>query len=221
LERSLRVRALHSANRIFARVYHQIDVLAPCLLPRTGRAIIVCNHISGLDPVLIQACTPRLIIWMTAQEYCEQPGLRWLFRSVHAIPVKRGERDLSAMRQALRALADGHVLGIFPEAQLATSHDLLPFQTGAAVLAVRTSTPIYPAAIEGNQRGKDMLPAYLRSHNSRLAFDDPIMLWRNEHTRDPENGTKLLREAVQRLRQRLIPQPVGENINKNNVYSGI
>src|SRR5262245_18811057 len=110
LEKSLPVRVLKAVNVCFARIFHNVEVLSPCPLPRTGRAILVCNHISGLDPILIQSCTPRVIVCMTAAEYVEQPGLRWILRTVRVIPVKRGERDMSATRQALRALADGYVL---------------------------------------------------------------------------------------------------------------
>src|SRR5262245_5989230 len=168
LETAMSVRALQSFNVCFARIFHNVEVFSPCPLPRTGRAILACNHISGLDPILIQSCTRRVIVWMTAHEYVEQPGLRWIFRRVGAIPVKRGERDMSATRQALRALADGHVLGLFPEGQIETTRELLPFQTGVAVLAARTGTPIYPAAIEGTQRGREMLDAYLHRQKSRL-----------------------------------------------------
>ena len=147
------VRLLQAANICFARIYHRVDVISPCRLPRHGPAILVCNHISGLDPVMIQSVCPRLIVWMMAREYYEQPALNWIFKQILAIPVSRSGQDLSATRQAMRALRNGHVLGVFPEGRLEEQNELLPFQTGAAVLAEKTGAPVYPAHIEGTARG--------------------------------------------------------------------
>src|SRR5439155_2144897 len=67
LERRTVTRVLHAFNRFFARVYHHIDVLGGGpRLPRKGAAILVCNHVSGLDPLLIQSVCPRVVVWMMA-----------------------------------------------------------------------------------------------------------------------------------------------------------
>jgi 1-acyl-sn-glycerol-3-phosphate acyltransferase len=221
VERQFRIRVLRAVNVCFTRIYHRVQVLAPCPLPRRGPAILVCNHISGLDPVMLQALTPRLIVWMTAREYCGQRGLAWLFRTVRAIAVKRGEPDLSATRQALRALGAGHVLGIFPEGHIADSRELLPFQTGAALLAARTGVPIYPAAIEGSQRGHEMLGAYLIPQRAVVTFGPPLRLGGSDGGQPPaEQGTELIRSAVEQLRQHLIQRAFEKNMNKINTVAG-
>src|SRR4051812_46273398 len=70
-ESRLPLRILRVVNTCFARHFHHLEVLSPCPLPPTGPAILVCNHISGLDPVLIQSASKRLIVWMMAREYYE------------------------------------------------------------------------------------------------------------------------------------------------------
>ena len=97
-------RTARVANAILARVYHRTIVRSPLHLPRHGPGILVCNHISGLDPVLVQSVCPRLVVWMMAREYYEIPGLRWLFETIEAIPVDRSGRDMAATRAALRRL---------------------------------------------------------------------------------------------------------------------
>src|SRR4051812_28759611 len=131
-------RALHAANRIFTRVYHHVDVLSPCNLPRRGPAILVCNHTSGLDPQLIQSTCGRLITWMMAREYYEAPVLKKILDTVGVIPVSRGARDTAATRAAMRALENGEILGIFPEGKIAPARELLPFQVGVALLAMKS-----------------------------------------------------------------------------------
>src|SRR5207249_2405149 len=124
------IRLLHAIDVCFARIYHRLTIHSPCKLPRDGPAIVVCNHTSGLDPILIQSACPRLITWMMAREWYEMRGLNWVFKTVGAIPVDRSGRDLTATRAALRALEAGQILGVFPEGRIESTRELLPFQTG-------------------------------------------------------------------------------------------
>src|SRR5438034_6252065 len=80
------IRMLQAVDVCFSRMYHRLSVRSPQRLPRSGAAILVCNHVSGLDPLLIQSVCPRLITWMVAKEYVELPVLSWVFRKIGAIP---------------------------------------------------------------------------------------------------------------------------------------
>src|SRR4051812_42213381 len=118
------LRFLQAFDVCFARIYHRLSVRLPQRLPRDGPAILVCNHTSGLDPLLIQSVCPRLITWMMAREYYNVRGLGWVFKAVGAIPVERSGRDLASTRAAMRALANGAILGVFPEGKIETSREL-------------------------------------------------------------------------------------------------
>ncbi|MGH7180006.1 MAG: lysophospholipid acyltransferase family protein [Tepidisphaeraceae bacterium] len=195
------VAALRAAGRCFARVYHQLEVRSPCRLPRTGAAILVSNHTSALDPFLIQSVCPRLIVWMMAREYYEIPSLGWLFKGVQAIPVDRGGRDLTATRAALRALSDGRVVGIFPEGRIESSRDLLPFHAGVAMISTHAGVPIYPAYLDGTQRGKDTVQSVLQSQRGSVSFG-PAVPWNpSPGIRRPDLSmlTEQIRQSVQEL----------------------
>jgi len=81
----------------------------------TGCALLACNHISGLDPFLLIAASPRPLRFMIAREEYERFGLRWLFRRGHCIPVDRDRQPERALREALRALNAGEVVAVFPQ----------------------------------------------------------------------------------------------------------
>jgi 1-acyl-sn-glycerol-3-phosphate acyltransferase len=212
-QRSLRI--LHAATVCFARIYHQLDVLAPCLLPRRGPAILVCNHLSGLDPALIQSVSRRLIVWMVAREYYEQRGMQWLFKKIEAIPVDRSGRDMSAMRLALRALRNGRVLGIFPEGKLEVTRQLLPFQSGAAMIGLKTGISIYPSYIEGSQRGCSMMQAVLLPQHATITFGSCINLYQGgSGLKETEMAANTIQTAVAALRQSVLARIVGKNQNK-------
>jgi 1-acyl-sn-glycerol-3-phosphate acyltransferase len=194
-------RAWLGINRIYCRGYHSINVLTPCPLPRSGPAIVVCNHTSGLDPYLLQAVIPRIVTWMMAKEYYELRAIRWVFEMVQAIPVERSGRDLTATRSALRALADGRAVGIFPEGKIETGSTLLPFQTGVALLAIKTRAPVYPIYLEGSQRGMEMAPAFLIANRAALAFGPPVEFDRRSTSKQSlESATEAIQQAVESLR---------------------
>jgi 1-acyl-sn-glycerol-3-phosphate acyltransferase len=211
-EQRLSLRCLRIVDMLYARGFHQLNVASPCKLPRTGPAILICNHISGLDPVLIQSVTPRLIVWMMAREYYDQPGLKRFFPLVKAIPVGRRGRDLAATRMALRALQSGNILGVFPEGRIEEDDRLLPFQTGVAMMAMKTGVDVHPAYLEGTQRGKTMLHSYFESQRANLIFGPPIEFGsENRAKMGLESATNVLEQAVAGLRQRLANSGLGRN----------
>lgn len=201
IERRITIRIAQGINRLFARNYHDMKVIAPAELPRTGPAILVSNHISGLDPLLIQSACRRLVIWMMAREYYDIRSIGWIFRMVEAIPVERSGRDTAATRAALRALHDGRVVGIFPEGRIETDHELLPFQTGVAMLAIKTGVPVYPVYLDGTQRGKNMVTAVLQAHRVQIAFGPAVSFDRTSTGKASlEAATEHIKSAVRALR---------------------
>lgn len=181
----------------YLRGYHRVAAAASCTLPPTGAAILVCNHISGLDPVVLQSQCARRIVWMMAREYYDIPGLKWFYKAIEAIPVERSGRDLSSTRAALRALESGQILGIFPEGRIETTGGIEPFQVGASLLALRGGAAVYPAALEGTTRGKEMDEVFMYPQRIRVSFGPPIEFDRNRSDRPGINdATRRMQDAV-------------------------
>ncbi len=188
---------LRAINYGFARMFHDVRVLTPPPLPRVGSAIVCCNHVSGLDPLLIQSTTRRIIRWLTAIEYCKAPGLKSILARLRAIPVERAGRDGAAIRTALRALRDGEILGIFPEGKIEVGDALDEFQTGAAALAIHGKCPIVPGYLDGTTRGRSMGDAFGKPNRCVIAFGQPIHPIPGD---SPEALTARLRDAIGHLR---------------------
>ena len=193
---------LRGLNACFCRVYHRLQVIRPSQLPRTGPAILVCNHISALDPVMIQASSSRLIRWMMAREYYQQKSLKWLLDLVGIIPVDRTARDVGAMRTTIEALAAGYVIGIFPEGKISTDNQILPFQSGVVLLAAKSGAPVYPAYLDGTQRGQSMLRAYFKPNQSKVAYGEPLIFTRDDASRNNlSQSAERIRLSVDNLRK--------------------
>jgi len=123
-------------------------------IPREGPVIVAANHASNLDPLVIAACLmPRLgrrLQWLGKKELFGWPILGWVATNGGVHPVDRSTADVEAYRLARRILDEGHLLLVFPEGT--RSHDGLPqhARDGAAVLALRTGSPIVPVGIAGS-----------------------------------------------------------------------
>ncbi|MBO8141576.1 MAG: 1-acyl-sn-glycerol-3-phosphate acyltransferase [Firmicutes bacterium] len=114
-----------------------------------GPAIVVSNHVSYLDPILIGAALPRPVHFMAKEELFRYPVLRWLLPKVHAFPVRRGRPDRQAIRRALDILESGQVVGIFPEGTRSASGELQDVHGGAAMLALKSGASVVPMVLVG------------------------------------------------------------------------
>src|SRR5438552_18531586 len=109
---------------------------------------------------------------------------------------------MAATRAAMRALDAGQVLGVFPEGRIETTREMLPFQTGVPLLAARAGVPIYPAYLDGDQRGREMLAAFVTPCRARILFGDPIVLDRSSSSKQAlEASTADIQKTVEGLRQ--------------------
>lgn len=172
---------LDGLNRWFCVVYHRLeyDTIA---LPPIGPAIVASNHVSGLDPLLLIAASPRPLRLLIAREQYERFGLRWLFRAVGCIPVDRESRPERALREALRVLARGEVVALFPHGGIhLDSAPSRPLKSGAARLAHISASAIYPVRLQGIAgEGKVVSAVMLRGY-PKLRVSTAL---RNPHSND-------------------------------------
>lgn len=155
---------LDGLNRLFCKHYHRLQY-TPIELPPQGAAIVVANHLSGLDPLLLAAVTRRPLRFLIAREQYERFGLKWLFQAIGCIPVDRGSRPEIALRAALRALEAGEVIALFPQGTFVLPGESQKIKKGSLWLAEHTNSPIYPAYISGiSGMGYIFLSLLWRSH---------------------------------------------------------
>ena len=110
--------------------------------------ILVCNHQSYLDPVLLgMRLKKRQLIFMAKEELFEKPVLGSIIRKLGAFPVVRGKRDTSAVDTAIQTVKEGKMLALFPEGTRSKTGEPLRPKSGAVVIAARTGADIVPAAI--------------------------------------------------------------------------
>ncbi len=121
-------------------------------IPKQGGVIIAANHISLWDPPVVGTAVPRPLHFMAKEELFANGILRFIITALNAFPVKRGTADRSAIRKALALLAQGELLGLFPEGTRSKNGELGNPEAGVAMIALKANVPIIPAAIIGTNK---------------------------------------------------------------------
>ena len=173
-EWSFTQRGLHTLLYSYTRFY-QGGHWEPSSVPETGPAILACNHVSVLDPLLLVASNQRVISFLVAQEYYEKAWMRRLLDQSYSIPVRRNGHDVRALLQARRLLEDGRVLGIFPEGGINRDQT----QKGVAWLVRESAAPVVPAHISGAQQGRSDLATWLHRQRPLLRYGVPLHFHRD------------------------------------------
>lgn len=139
--------------RTYLNIVRRLEISGLENVPLQGGIVVVSNHISYWDPVVIGCSLPksRHVYFMAKQELFKIPLLGPLIDRLGAFPVKRGGADRSAIRTALEHLGALRVVGIFPEGTRSKSDDMLDPHMGAAMLSTRTGSPVLPVAVMGTR----------------------------------------------------------------------
>ncbi len=131
--------------RTYARLFYGLRVSGLENVPRQGGAVVACNHVSTWDPPIVGVSINRKLEFMAKKELFEKPLSRAVMRGLRAFPVDREGQDIGAIKEALRRLKDGRVIGIFVQGTR-NAGDAAALD-GASYLAQRAAVPLVPAAI--------------------------------------------------------------------------
>ncbi|MFS1946546.1 MFS transporter [Vibrio lentus] len=120
-------------------------------LPEKGGALIVCNHVSYMDALLLSAVCPRLIRFVMEEDYAKLPPLRRFLKRAGVIPISATNRSSirNAFKEVERALHEGHIVCIFPEGKLTSDGEVAEFMRGMELIIRRSPVPVIPMALKG------------------------------------------------------------------------
>lgn len=156
-------------------------------LPEEGPALLVCNHVSFMDPLVLMANLRRPARFVMYYKIFNIPLLRFVFRTAKAIPIAGHKEDPAVLQEAWdaidAALADGELVCIFPEGGLTGDGEIAPFRPGVEKILARRAVPVVPMALLGlwgsvwsrrdSRLGRMRLPRRFRAR-IELVVDPPV-----------------------------------------------
>jgi len=136
---------------VASRIVYRFKVQGDEHIPVEGAAILVCNHVSFVDAVLLMAASPRPIVFVMDHRIFKVPVLGWLFKLAKAIPIAPRAEDPAAYEAAFEAAAkvlrEGDLLAIFPEGGITRDGSLQEFKGGIMKILERQPVPVIPMAL--------------------------------------------------------------------------
>lgn len=144
-------------------------------VPRRGGVLIVSNHQSYMDPLLIGVGLDRQIHIMARRSlFHKNIFFRWLIQSLNAFPLKDDGIDVGAIKEAIRRIKKGNIVLIFPEGTRTRDGSIGEIHRGIAMIANRTGSPVVPAVIHGAFEAWPRTRKMFRLRPIRVAFGRPL-----------------------------------------------
>ena len=195
--------AIVAGRALFGGLRLKRSVAGADNIPATGGAVLAMTHFGYLEFALVEwvtwLTTRRRVRFLAKQSVFDKPVVGWLMRGMRHIAVDM-KAGAAAYAAAVRALRDGEIIGVFPEAGVSASFRVRDLKTGAVRLAAEAGVPVIPVAVWGGQR------LMTKRHRVRFgerfgvpvsfAFGTPL---HPEPTTDVHTATDELRQRMQQL----------------------
>lgn len=150
--------------RVYTRIVCRIDAPNLDQFPLQGPLIAIANHTGQIEvPLIFAYLQPRQLTGWAKIEAWDNPFLRWVFGVWGAIPVRRGEADMKALKLALKALEDGKIFGLAPEGTRSKTGKLIRAMPGTVIIALHSGAPIIPIAHWGGEAIIENLKRFKRT----------------------------------------------------------
>ncbi len=156
-------------------------------VPAEGPAIIVCNHLSFVDSVFLPLAVPRRMSYLAKSDYFTGKGVRgalvrWFFTASGQLPIDRagGKASEASLNTGLQVLAEGRILGLYPEGTRSPDGRLYRGRTGVARMVLEAHVPVIPVAVTGTDEVMPLGKRLPRVKKVTVRFGEPLTFSRFE-----------------------------------------
>ena len=198
--------ALRRVALAILRPLLSLRIIDESQVPLEGPLLVVSNHLSNADPILLEAVFPRPLFFMGKAELFDIPPFRWILHRFGGFPVERGTADRAALRHANAVLGQGIALGIYPEGGRSRTGALVRGLPGVGLIALQSQAPVLPVAMTGTEYfpvNGDMPPRRPRSipRGVTVRFGEPFHIPTHVDDRrvTPDEATRLIMVRIAEL----------------------
>ncbi|QCX28995.1 lysophospholipid acyltransferase family protein [Nocardioides jishulii] len=193
-----------TCKTLFKVLGQKITITGAENIPRTGGALMAFNHIGYVDFVYgglaAQPAGGRVVRFMAKKEVFDHPVGGPIMRSLHHIPVDRGD-GVASFRQAVDYLKKGELVGIFPEATISRAMELKEFKNGAVRIAATAGVPVIPVVLWGTQlmMTKDHPKDFTRGKHITIRVGEPLMFTGEDANADNAELHRVMSEMLEEV----------------------
>ncbi|MFA5292417.1 MAG: lysophospholipid acyltransferase family protein [Phycisphaerae bacterium] len=199
-----------AACRVFCKIYFEPKAYNISYIPEKGGFLLLSNHQSFLDPMINANPLRRQCCFAARSTLFTKPVFGTLVRSFNAIPIKRGQADLTAMRMFVEKLKDGYGLVLYPEGTRTRDGKIAEIKPGFGLLARKANVPIVPSVIDGAYECWPKHKKIFSSGKVYVTYGPPIPARKVAELGDREFAkyiTKILRDMQTELRLKVGRKP--------------
>lgn len=170
-------------------------------IPRTGGALLLINHQSHLDPLLVGLPLDRPVSYLARDSLFRVPIIGWILRKTYVVPIKRDSPGSSSIRQATERLRQGFLVGVFPEGTRSRDGRLGPLKPGFVSLIRRGRVPVIPVGIAGGHEAFPPGALLIRPTRVCVVFGNSLPSEEVERLSGRGHEEELMALARERIRQ--------------------
>ena len=181
---------VRGAIYIWCKIYYSLKIIGLENIPKDEPLIFVGNHRTYLDPPLIVVTAKRDMRFLAKEELYNNKFLAFLGWAFDAIPVKRNEKDVSAIKESLKSLKNGMSIALFPEGTRNGLAKGEKAKDGVAFFAVRSGAKVLPCGIKGGTKG---------DRKATITYGKPLDFSQYKGCKDKETLDKITDEIMENI----------------------
>lgn len=192
--------------RIINSVFFDLKTHGVYNVPKTGGVLLVSNHQSYLDPIILSSGLDRTLSYLAKSELFRNRFFAWLIGSLNAFPVQQGSGDVGAVKEAINRLQEGHLLNIYPEGSRTENGEIGSLEPGVALVIRRAKVPVVPVAITGSYESWPKSKKNIHFRPIRIYIGPPMNeLWKLDRDEIMATLDATLRKMYDDVRAGRIP----------------
>jgi 1-acyl-sn-glycerol-3-phosphate acyltransferase len=198
---TLLFKSLQAFARIMTTLLFDLKVFGSHRVPLTGGVLLISNHQSYLDPVLLGVRLRRPLSYLAKSELFINPFFSWLIRQLGAFPIRQHSSDVGAMKETIARLQEGHVLTIFPEGTRTENGELSPIEPGVALVIRKAKVPVVPVVIIGAFEAWPLFRKWFRPAPIRMLYGQPMDMSKMDRAQILKTIDQTFRAMIEQLRK--------------------
>lgn len=161
--------------RVFFAIWLRYRARGIEQIPASGGGLLLANHLSFLDPLMIGLPLSRPISYLARDSLFRVPVIGWILRNTYVKPINRENASTASIRETIQRAEFGFLCGVFPEGTRSETGEMGEFKPGFIALARRLELPIYPVGIAGTHLALGRHSCLLKPYRVRVVFGAPIL----------------------------------------------